>query len=87
MTYNTNSSPGWLAQLGLIDEWGPEVSPADIPDGSHILAVRLLSGRAHLMRSDNLKDLPSDESPAVAVIIDHLLIEDSDLFNPKARMA
>ncbi len=87
MTYNTNSSPGWLAQLGLIDEWGPEVSPADIPDGSHILAVRLLSGTAHLMRSDNLKDLPSDESPAVAVIIDHLLIEDSDLFNPKARMA
>jgi hypothetical protein len=87
MTYITNPSPSWLAQLGLIDEWGPEVSPADIPDGSHILAVRLLSGMAHLMRSDNLNDFPSDDPPAAAVIIDHLLIDDSDLFNPKARTA
>ena len=87
MTYITNPSPSWLAQLGLIDDWGPEVSPADIPGGSRILAVRLLSGRAHLMRSDNLKDLPSDEPPAAAVIIDHLLIDDFDLFNPKARRA
>lgn len=87
MTYNTNSSPGWLAQSGLIDDWRPEISPADIPDGNHILAVRLSSGRVHLVRSDNLMDFPSDDPPAAAVIIDHLLIDDSDLFNPTRRRA
>lgn len=87
MTYNTKSSTGWLAQLGFIDDWGSEISPSDIPAGSHILAVRLSSGRARLMRSDNLNAFSSDDPPVAVVIMDHLLIDDSNLFNPTARRA
>lgn len=87
MTHNINPSPSWLAQLGLIDDWGPGISPADIPGGSHILAVRLMSGRSHLIRSDHLKDLPSTDPPVAVVIIEHLLIDDSDLFIPKSLKA
>ena len=82
-----DSSPGWLARLGFIDDWRPEISPADIPDGNYISAVRLSSGRVHLVRSDNLNDFPSDDPPAAVVIIDHMLIDDSDLFNPTGRRA
>ena len=78
------SSPGWLARLGLIDDWGPEVSPADITTGGLIVAVRLSSGRTHLMRSDHLHDLPSGDPPAAAVIIEHFLIDETRLFQPTA---
>ncbi len=87
MIPNINPSPTWLAQLDLIDDWGPEISPANIAVGSFIVAARLMSGRAHLMRSDHLRDLPSADPPVAFVIIEHLLIDDSDLFVPKSLKA
>jgi len=43
MKYNINISPAWIGELGLIDDWGPEIAPKDIP------AVKLTSGRVHLI--------------------------------------
>jgi hypothetical protein len=31
MKYNINISPAWIGELGLIDDWGPEIDPKDIP--------------------------------------------------------
>ena len=43
MKYHINISPAWIGELGLIDDWGPEIAPKDIP------AVKLTSGRVHLI--------------------------------------
>ena len=85
MTYDINPSPGWLAQLGFIDDWGPEVSPAEVPAYAGIVAVRLKSGRVHLMLAEHLKDLPAIDPAVSAVIIGPMLIDDAHLLIPKAQ--
>lgn len=84
MTYDINPSPGWLAQLGFIDDWGPEVSPAEVPANAGILAVRLKSGMVHLMHTEHLQDLPAIDPAVSAVVIGPMLIDDAQLFIPKA---
>ena len=34
MKYNINISPAWIGELGLVDDWGPEIDPKDIPAGT-----------------------------------------------------
>jgi len=87
MTYDINPTPGWLAQLGFIDDWGPEFSPAEVPAYSGVVAVRLKSGRVHLMLAEHLKDLPAIDPAVSAVIIGPMLIDDSHLLIPKALKA
>jgi hypothetical protein len=87
MTYDINPSPGWLAQLGFIDDCGPEVSPAEVPAYAGIVAVRLKSGRVHLMLAEHLRDLPAIDPAVSAVIIGPMLIDDAHLLIPKALKA
>jgi hypothetical protein len=69
MKYNVNISPAWIGELGLIDDWGPEIS--------------LKSGRVHLISWKHVKDLPADD-PAVAAVLVDILIDEQQLFKPKA---
>jgi hypothetical protein len=69
MKYNINISPAWIGELGLIDDWGPEIDPKDIPVGTtRAVAVKLKSGRVHLISWKHVKDLPADD-PAVAAVL------------------
>ena len=84
MKYNVNISPAWIGELGLIDDWGPEVTPKDIPaDTARVVAVKLKSGRVHLISWKHVKDLPADD-PAVAAVLVDILIDEEQLFKPKA---
>lgn len=61
MKYNINISPAWIGELGLIDDWGPEIAPKDIPAGTtRAVAVKLKSGRVHLISWKHVKDLPEE---------------------------
>ena len=84
MKYNINISPAWIGELGLIDDWGPEIAPKDIPAGTtRAVAVKLTSGRVHLISWKHVKDLPEDD-PAVAVVLVDILIDEDQLFKPNA---
>lgn len=84
MKYNINISPSWISALGLIDDWGPAVDPRDIPDGStRAVAVRLKSGRVHLISWKHVKDLPENDRPVAAVLVD-ILIDEDQIFKASA---
>jgi len=84
MKYNINISPAWIGELGLIDDWGPEVDSKDIPaDTARTVAVKLKSGRVHLITWKHFKDLPADDSAVAAVLVD-ILIDENQLFKPNA---
>ena len=84
MKYNINISPAWIGELGLIDDWGPEIDPKDIPVGTtRAVAVKLKSGRVHLISWKHVKDLPADD-PAVAAVLVDILIDENQLFKPNA---
>jgi hypothetical protein len=84
MKYNINISPAWIGELGLIDDWGPEIDPKDIPVGTtRAVAVKLRSGRVHLISWKHVKDLPADD-PAVAAVLVDILIDENQLFKPNA---
>lgn len=77
MKYNINVSPSWIGELGLIDDWGPEVDPKDIPsDTARAVAVKLKSGRVHLISWKHVKNLPENDPPVAAVLVDILIDED-----------
>lgn len=82
MKYNINISPAWIGELGLIDDWGPEVDPKDIPaDTARAVAVKLKSGAVHLISWKHVKDLPENDPPVAAVLVD-VLIDESKIFSP-----
>jgi hypothetical protein len=84
MKYNINISPAWIGELGLIDDLGPEIKLKDIPAGTaRDVAVKLKSGRVHLIGWKHVKDLPADD-PAVAAVQVDIMIDDDQLFKPKA---
>ena len=84
MKYNINISPTWIAELGLIDGWGPEVDPKDIPaDTARVVAVKLKSGAVHLISWKHVKNLPENDPPIAAVLVD-ILIDEDQLFKPNA---
>jgi hypothetical protein len=84
MKYNINISPAWIGELGLIDDWGPEIDTKDIPAGTtRAVAVKLKSGRVHLISWKHVKDLPA-EDPAVAAVLVDILIDENQLFKPNA---
>ena len=42
MKYNINISPAWIGELGLIDDWGPEIAPKDLPEDDPAVAAVLV---------------------------------------------
>ena len=84
MKYNISISPSWIGELGLIDDWGSEIDPKDIPVGTaRAVAVKLKSGRVHLISWKHVKDLPADD-PAVAAVLVDILIDENQLFKSNA---
>jgi hypothetical protein len=84
MKYNINVSTAWIGELGLIDNWGPEIDLKDIPAGTtRAVAVKLNSGRVHLISWKHVKDLPADD-PAVAAVLVDILIDENQIFKPNA---
>lgn len=84
MKYNINVSPAWIAELGLLDDWGPEVNPLDIPaDTARAVAVRLKSGAVHLISWQHVKNLPENDPPVAAILVD-VLLEEEKIFGRKA---
>ncbi len=84
MNYNINVSPSWISELGLIDDLGPEIDPRDIPsDTACAVAVKLKSGSVHLISRKHVKDLPQNDPPVAAVLVDNL-IDEGQLFKASA---
>lgn len=84
MNYNINVSPSWISELGLIDDLGPEIDPRDIPsDTACAVAVKLKSGRVHLISWKHLEKLPENDPPVAAFLAD-IMIDEYQLFKASA---
>ena len=96
MKYNINISPAWIGELGLIDDWGPEIDPKDIPaDTASTERHNTTSHHAHTDRSRARKEvsrrtaghMPTEAEGALTEVPSCCALRYSPLGRPGGLMA